>query len=428
MTENPEIPSTAAVLLPMALPVQALLEQPDQELRRIRSVMPRLLEELSGLMSGPGKFPLLRFAEAHKVVCLTQEEAGKAEQWFFIGDLHGDFFALHALLRHAEQARPDCKVLFLGDMVDRGDLPLECIFLMLEWGLSRPGRLAWIAGNHDVAFKPPVGQGDFTSRVSPAELLDVLNAADMWRGFRRQIGHFFIQLGDRLPRALLFPDGLLATHGGFPHSDLQLEGAKAQDTDGYLEWLNSDACLMDFTWNRINHAPKKFPDRYSSGSQYGFKDFEAFCALNPSAFPVQCMITGHEHPADGCTVHATYKVNPALTLVGFGFDDLRPMPGAYQNYKDQLYIARGVAGKLPVVVAVPVDHGLLQMMYPDIVIPTRAANAVESPTVPLKPVSPAPVLPPRDSSYYATAGMATTPLGDLAEPHSFIMPMPFREI
>lgn len=338
------------------------------ELIRIRNGIPSMLHNLSQQMrTGAGKFPLLYFGEKDKVVRIGPEVAGKPEQWFFIGDIHGDFFGLHTLLRHAEATCPDCKIFFLGDMVDRGDRPFECIFLLLEWGLRRPGRLAWIAGNHDVAFDLPSPGNTFTSQVKPSELLDVINSAgpeDLFQGFRRKLGRFVIDLGKRLPRALLFPDGLLATHGGIPLSDLHPDAAATENEDAYIAWINSEPCLKDFTWTRIHRAPKKMPDRYSTGSEYGFKDFEAFCALKPQWFPVQRMITGHQHPAEGFTLHASYKLNPALTLVGFGFEDQRPMPVAYQHYKQSLHIAQGATGQLPTVTLVPVDRKELEWMYP----------------------------------------------------------------
>lgn len=356
---------TGASVVPRVVPSLPVRSSPAEELVRIRRAMPRLLLELSVRMRPGGKpFPLLHFDEAHKVVRLSADTAGDAEEWFFIGDLHGDFFALHTLLRHAEDILPDCKILFLGDMVDRGDHPFECIFLLLEWGLQRPGRLAWIAGNHDIAFDLPAGASFFTSVVSPSELLDVVNVSDGLEGFRRELGHFVVELGRRLPRALLFPDGLMATHGGFPLTDLHVEGGQIADETAYMEWLNSPECLKDFTWTRIHRAPKKLPDRYSTGSQYGFKDFEAFCALKPDWFPVKRMITGHEHPADGFAVHASYKINQALTLVGFGFDDLRPTPSAYHHYADALHLGQGKTGELPAVLAVSVDRLEFEWMYP----------------------------------------------------------------
>jgi hypothetical protein len=315
------------------------------------------------------------------------------DQWFFIGDLHGDFFAMHSLLQHAQALNSSCRILFLGDIVDRGVMPLESIFLLLEWGLQHPGRLAWIGGNHDVAFSCNEA-GVFNTVVSPSEFLQELNASDALAGTRRRIGRFFLEVTCRLPRALLFPDGLLATHGGFPLSDLHAQGQAITDEKAYLDWLNSEPCIKDFTWSRINRAPKKRPDRYTSGSQYGFKDFEAFCQLQPQWFPVTHMVTGHEHPREGYDLHPNYKVNRALTLLGLGFDDFLPFPESHHHYKETLHLGQGVAGDVPSVVTVTVDPDELDMFMAAVLSASPAertpAPAPFPPTTTLPAAVPAP--------------------------------------
>jgi len=352
-------------------------EHADQELLRIRRAMPRLLEDLEQrLASSQVDFPLLQFGQKHKVARLSQDQVGDPRQWFFIGDLHGDFFALHTLLQHAQTLRSDCSILFLGDMVDRGPLPLECIFLLLDWGLRHPGRLAWVAGNHDIAFSCNA-QGMFTSIVSPAEFLTELNTSDLFAGTRQRMGQFFIEMASRLPRALLFPDGLLATHGGFPLVDLHPQGQAVADEQAYLDWLNTDACLKDFTWTRIHRAPRKIPDRYSSGSQYGYTDFDAFCRLQPPWFPVTHMVTGHEHPLEGFDLHPSYKTHRALTLLGLGFDEYQPQSA--DKYSKRLYLGQGLAGTVPEVIEVPVHQGDLAMFLG---APPVSTAPAESPAVP----------------------------------------------
>ena len=337
---------------------------------RIRNEIPVLLDQLKSRILTEKLDTSLRFGERHKVLRLTEDEVGKMEDWFFIGDIHGDFFALHCLLNYAEQTRPECRIFFLGDMVDRGDHPVECIFLLLDWGLRHPGRLAWIAGNHDIAITYNESTCEFISSVRPSEILDYFNRKDEFQGFRRQIGKFFIQLGEGLPRALLFPDGLLATHGGIPHTDLFNEGSACADESAYLEWLNSPACLKDFTWLRIHRAPKKIPNRHSSGAEYGHADFEGFCALKPGWFPVRRLITGHQHPAEGFAIYTSYKVNPAMTLIGFGFAEGRPLSAAYANYPELLHIAQGRSEDLPQILQVPVDRNELKKLYPDVFSPS----------------------------------------------------------
>lgn len=359
-----------------------VLTNPSDDLARIRREIPALWLELKRQRLKPqaSNCPLMFFGRPHKVVQMSRDEMGSPEQWFFIGDIHGDFFALHSLLRYAEKQRPDdCKVLFLGDIVDRGDLPFECLFLLLEWGMRRPDRLVWIAGNHDVAFDYSDQTHLFSSLVSPAELLNVLNPSHALSGFGKLLGDLLIHIGEQIPRAILFPDGLLATHGGFPLVDRQAEAAFIDQQDQYTTWLNSESCLKDFTWTRIHRAPKKIPDRFSTGSEYGFQDFESFCALKPDWFSVKRMITGHQHPLEGFTQHASYKVNPALTLIGFGFDDEKPHPASYHDYPEKLHIAQGVEGQLPTVLEVTVNRGELEMMYPQLqtkLAPSAAEFAV----------------------------------------------------
>ncbi len=369
-------------------------EHADQALLRIREAMPRLLEDLEQRLRAPtaqAPFPLLHFGQKHRVARLSPELAGAPEAWFFIGDLHGDFFALHTLLNQAQTLKPDCRILFLGDMVDRGSFPLECVFLLLEWGLRHPGRLAWIAGNHDIAFSYDA-QGVFHSIVNPAELLFELNVEDP-SGLRQRIGRFFIDMAHGLPRALLFPEGLMATHGGFPLVDLHPQGQAAADEAAYLDWLNADSCLKDFTWTRIHRAPRKIPDRYSSGSQYGFTDFEAFCRLQPEWFPVKYMVTGHEHPSEGVDLHPTYKTNRALTLLGMGFDDYAPDSAA--RYSKTLHLGQGVAGTVPAVIEVPVDVGALARFLGEPLPPPAPVTAAPASAPVSAPVAaPATLSPP----------------------------------
>lgn len=336
-----------------------------EELGRIRREMMRLLTQLERLL-GSDQFPVLKVcsdSQKLKVHKLSLEETGGVDHWFFIGDIHGDFYALHSMIRHAESLDPECRILFLGDIVDRGHLPFECIFLLLEWGLLHPGRLAWIAGNHDIAYGR-AGER-FISTCSPAETLEDFNRDDAFISVRQKIGDFFVNLVERLPRALLFPEGLLATHGGMPHTDLQKEGAAIEDENSYLEWLNSEACLKDFTWTRITRYPKKYPDRHTSGSQYGYKDFESFCDLKPVFFAPTSIVTGHEHAEGGADTHPTYVKYPALTLLGQGFDDLldRNSAAFYTQYRDMLRLGRGVPGKAPEVIDVPVNQKELLAVY-----------------------------------------------------------------
>ena len=72
------------------------------------------------------------------------------------------------------------------------------------------------------------------------------------------------------------------------------------------DW-NDPQCLTDFVWTRAHpRARKKLPNRTSRGSQFGYEDFAAFCALSATlGRPVTHMVRGHDH------VEERYEIYPA---------------------------------------------------------------------------------------------------------------------
>jgi hypothetical protein len=336
------------------------------EFTRIRLELAAQWSRLGAILNsgGPTEFPLLYENEKSKVVIMDEKTFGNPENWFFIGDIHGDFFALHTLLTSIKQECPDFRLVFMGDLVDRGEQPIECFFLILKWAQAHPERIIWLAGNHDIAFSYNKVNHRFDSSVDPSEFLDFLNTEDEMQSFRKLLGEFLVKLSGILPRAVLFPDGLLATHGGFPLCDLQEQGKQMASREAFLEWLASPPCLQDFTWTRITVWPKKALDRPSKGCEYGFKDFEAFCDLKPEWFPVKRMLTGHEHPETGWEDFPTYKRYPAATICGFGFDYLIHGPGKFRKYKPRLILGRYRLNLLPERVEIDYSLSELQKFYP----------------------------------------------------------------
>ena len=324
-------------------------------LQSIRNNLPRFVNSLMPLVADKGCMPLLFLDGESKVVSIDDACFGTPENWFYIGDIHADFYALHTLLQHIQLSCTDFKLVFLGDLVDRGDFPVECIVLLLVWAMDHPGRVVWIAGNHDIAFARDAETGLFTSSVIPSEFVNTLNEVGDLHELNVQVGEFFMALAQRLPRALLFPDGLFATHGGFPLTDLQAQAVDLTSREEYMAWLNSAACLQDVTWTRITRYRKRMPNRLSKGCSYGFLDFDAFCNLKPEWFPVKRMVTGHEHVQEGFHLFQEYLSNPALTLTGLGFDELSADEFRYSNYRSCLTAGRHQRDALPAKVEVPVD-------------------------------------------------------------------------
>ena len=171
-----------------------------------------------------------------------------------------------------------------------------------------------------------------------------------------------IRLAVTLPRAILFPDGLLATHGGFPLLDLQQKLAGSLTPEELFAWLTRDECLQDFTWTRLTRYKRKSPNRLTKGCSFGYEDFESFCKLFPDGMPVRRMISGHEHIDGGWIVHPSYKINPACTLTGFGFPVIGG-PADSARYRDKWLIARHRENDLPEPIKIPATPAEVSAFY-----------------------------------------------------------------
>jgi len=312
-------------------------------LRDIRKKMPRIFKEAAEQIQN-GALPLYGWGRKEKVLVLPKE--AEDQKWFFIGDIHGDFLALHRLLEQSSRD-PDFYICFLGDLVDRGPCDLECFALLLETAKQHPGRVMWIAGNHDegISFHPEA-EHKFKSTVEPAEFLDLLNAPPQKSDSEKleSWGQLFIGTVAGLPRAALFPDGLLATHGGVPLEDRWPALKVVSDFENAF-------ILGDFTWTRATTVPHKKGWQYdaakrktSSNFEFGYKDLEGFCKRVESFFPVKRLVRGHDHVESGWESPKEYKTVPMLTLNGFGFHYLS---GSYENYADALILGIYRKNELP---------------------------------------------------------------------------------
>lgn len=283
-------------------------------------------------------------ADGPLVLRLSQDELQRP--WYFIGDLHGDDLAWHMLFARVRRD-PDFRLCFLGDVVDRGPHHVECLAALLQAAMEHPSQILWIMGNHDAAHRRNEdhshGAPRYVSRVEPAEFVDWLNARTDDLEWSDRILNLLNAICARLPRAALFPDGLLATHGGVPLPD-QWANITA------IEHFEDARVLDDFTWTRAADVPRRrgwqyAPERRlrSSDFEYGWRDLEDFASVFKEVFPVKRVVRGHDHVAGGWARPAAYQAVPLLTLNGFGFDHLTNSVEQYREYvvlgvyeKDQL--------------------------------------------------------------------------------------------
>ncbi|MEO5580094.1 MAG: metallophosphoesterase, partial [Gemmatimonadaceae bacterium] len=237
---------------------------------------------------------------------------------------------------------------------DDGGYGLETLLRFFELVLARHESICFIAGNHDEALG--YNGARFTATVSPSDFSDFLNEhlSHEWIG---RAGKLAVRMVADAPRALFFPDGLLAVHGGFPLTDLHEGLAETAD------W-NDPRCLLDFVWTRAHpKARKKIPNRVSRGSQFGHDDFAAFCALSETlGRPVTHMVRGHDHVEERYEIYPSYSRTPVLTTVALSRRLGRELFGPYVRIPT---IARWIRGSLPQVYRLHVPERLIRACYPE---------------------------------------------------------------
>jgi hypothetical protein len=305
------------------------------------------------------------FDRALRVTTLSDEPL------WFVGDIHGDLLALNAALaliahestrEHVQLAR----IVLLGDLFDDGGYRLETLLQVFELILQRPQSVCLLAGNHDEALG--YNGARFTATVSPSDFCDFLNE-NLAHEWISRAGKLAVRIAARAPRALFFPDGLLAVHGGFPLTDLHERLAETRD------W-NAPECLTDFVWTRAHpRARKKIPNRASRGSQFGYEDFAAFCSLSATlGRPVTHMVRGHDHVEERYEVPPAYGQTPILTTVALSRRLQRELFGPFVRVPT---IARWIRGSLPQVYRLHIPEQYIRDCYPEAIAEDRPGDAAE---------------------------------------------------
>jgi hypothetical protein len=292
--------TTLSTTLPPVLGAQVLPSIPPEVRAKIdlnaleqRLTDARKLERYTNLLSEVAANPI-RFFYDHAAF----GDRERSRVWFveepactvwFAGDVHGDLLAFESVCQVFKcEANTTDKLIFLGDLVDRGLDDRLVVLSLWEKMKQNPRRFGWIGGNHDVGLTFSEQSGHFSASISPAEFSEWLNdhrddAAVV------TLGRAFATMVTLIPCAIFLPE-LLAAHGGFPHSD-RWPGLRERKDLEHPENLN------DFVWNRLHESSRKIPNRSGRGSQFGAEDFHNFCNVmtNQLRWPVTGMVRGHDH-------------------------------------------------------------------------------------------------------------------------------------
>ena len=79
---------------------------------------------------------------------LLEFNMGSIEEVYVIGDIHGNLSSLLKLYKIIIDKTPN-KVLFLGDIVDRGPKQIECLIFILALKILDPLKFYILRGNHE---------------------------------------------------------------------------------------------------------------------------------------------------------------------------------------------------------------------------------------------------------------------------------------
>lgn len=161
------------------------------------------------------------FAEPNLVRC-----DGKV---IIIGDIHGQFYDLIAMLRKLKVENMDQKLLFLGDYVDRGNYGPEVAAYLFCLKLKYPSQIFLLRGNHESRDM----NESFNFRGQVLTLYDESVYEDYEETF------------DTLPISALVNGLYLAMHGGISHRLTSIEAIN--EIDRFIE-PEDDSLLADLLW------------------------------------------------------------------------------------------------------------------------------------------------------------------------------------
>ncbi len=264
----------------------AIQEAPLPDSASQRLSLPDVLPPVSDAEPIEWAFADKRVGQA--IVVSPEEAQAYDGRLFFIGDLHGDADALRAVAERTLGAGPETILVFLGDLFDRGENHLEAARLLIMLARQYPGRILWLAGNHDVAFRYDEVSGQFASSVDPADFKDWLNEHLAEDPGLLEEGRALARIIQNLPILLVLGD-LWVSHGGVPQSD---------EVDNFTGFgALTQPMTEDCVWSRMRDMREKLPNRSHRGAEVGYENARRFFAkvFDVTGISLRHIVCAHQH-------------------------------------------------------------------------------------------------------------------------------------
>ena len=258
------------------------------------------------------------FLDGHVYIHPTKPD--RVYELTVLGDLHGCYSCLKAALLQADffakleawkqdQTKPEPKLIFLGDYIDRGMFSYNGVLrTVMQLYLQAPDHVFPLRGNHEYYIEY---RGRIYGGVKPAEAINTLIGLVPGEVFQE-----YMKMFEELPNMLFFDD-LMFVHAGIPRDvDIKtklVDMSSLNDPDLRFQMLWSDPSTADHIPDELQAQNARFP--------FGRKQFEAFM----SRLGCSMMVRGHEKIDAGFkTMYG--EVASLLSLFSAGGADNHDLP------------------------------------------------------------------------------------------------------
>ncbi len=213
-----------------------------------------------------GQFPAgSEFLDGH--VNVLTPEPGKEYELTIIGDLHGCYSCLKAVLTQTDVLRKIAdyernpgksvcpKLVLLGDYIDRGMFSYQGVLRsVLQLFAKYPDHVYVLRGNHEYYLEH---QGKVYGAVRPSEAMSTLKPH-----FSEEVFQHYVRLFEAMPTSLLF-EKFMFVHGGIP-KDSTIK-SKYKDLSSLNDWdirfqmMWSDPSAADVIPASLQDQSARFP-------------------------------------------------------------------------------------------------------------------------------------------------------------------------
>lgn len=203
----------------------------------------------------------------------------------FVGDIHGDLKSLETILKQEEfiekmeRGNKELKLVFLGDLSDRGAKSREALEVVLALKIRYPENITLLRGNHE----------EKTGHSSHYRLEEELEEKFKDKG--REVFSEYVGLFEELPGVLVTGNKIVAVHAGIPSRDINS-----------LKDLNNEEILEEMRWNDPNPWLTMIDINENGRGQAGNRGVKSSREFGEAPFyrfmncaKAELMITSHQH-------------------------------------------------------------------------------------------------------------------------------------